>query len=195
MGHRSPRSFANWRSRIVIRRFVMPPYRAVSAIAGCLASFLEAGLAGPRADTWTKPSCNAKRRLSLPSSERRVTAPRGRSAGFAPPVRDGQAPVATEGLEADLRAGRVLAALPLGGVDQSGAPLHERGVVSLGDDLARPAVAVHVPRQDLVEQEVVGQRVAVELPRTQLGRRRLGDGVRRDRQRLAPRLRLLVAPP
>src|SRR5918998_6854191 len=57
------------------------------------------------------------------------------SAPLAPAVRDRQPTVAAKGLEADLGARWVLAALVLRLVHQSGHPVHQRGIEAHVDDL------------------------------------------------------------
>ncbi len=60
-------------------------------------------------------------------------------------------------------------------------------VVTGGQQLGRAQVLLDVVVEDRVEHLVVGQRVAVQLAWPQLGARRLGDGVLRDRRVFARR--------
>ena len=81
--------------------------------------------------------------------------------------------------------GRVLPALPLGACRPCAATRStSSGSKPVGDDARRrPRRRRRSASRIGVEQLVVGQRVGVELAGPQLGRRRLGDRVLRDRRR------------
>src|SRR5215212_10907676 len=89
----------------------------------------------------------------------------GGLATFAPAVGDGQPPVASEGLEADLGTGRVLAPLVLRAIDQPCHPVDERGIEAHRHDLGMPTIAFDVVVENVVEQLVRWQRVGVLLTR------------------------------
>src|SRR5439155_23813556 len=93
----------------------------------------------------------------------------------APAVGDGRSPVAPERLGAEPDAGRGLAALVLGAVDQGNGALHDVRVEAVRRQLLERAVLLHVGGEHLVELRVRRQRVLVELVVTELGARRTVD--------------------
>src|SRR4051794_35159562 len=113
---------------------------------------------------------------------------------LAPAAGDRQAAVAPEVLVADLRAWGVPATLPLRTVDQADDPFDLGRVEPCGDDVADALVTVDVALQDRVENLVVGQRVGVELSRSQFRRGRFADRRLGDRWPLATADGISIAP-
>src|SRR5690606_34901467 len=115
--------------------------------------------------------------------------------GLAPAVGDGQAAVAAERESGDLGARRVLAALPLGAVDERDDLVDDLRVEPAREELRAALGVLDVRVEHLVEQVVRRERVLVGLAGPQLRRRRLGDGRLGDRRDLAAVDREVVAPP
>src|SRR4051794_11363350 len=151
IAQRSPRSLAVCRSRMVIRRFTMPPYRLASVMTGL--------------PTRVTPRCTRTGQwwhaLAVP--------PRWCASHLSPARADGQPPVAAEVLRRDLRPGRVLAPLPLGEVDQPDHLVDDVGVVPGREQVGPAQVALDVVDEDGIEDLVRRQPVLVDLPRGQLG--------------------------
>src|SRR5918995_5677119 len=94
---------------------------------------------------------------------------------FAVAVGDGHATVAAKRAGGDLYAGRNLAALVLGPVDQTYGALHVLLVKAGGNDLAYPLILFDVGLEDRIEDLVRRQGVGVALVFSKLGRRLLGE--------------------
>ena len=92
----------------------------------------------------------------------------------SPPVavRDRHPAVAAERLAGDLDAGRLLAALVLGQVDEPDDAVDVLGRQAARDELLAAEVLLDVALEDRVEDRVGRQRVLVLLVGAQLGRRR-----------------------
>ena len=132
----------------------VPLVRRTSSRCGDCAARASAGFV--RDLLATRPSARAARR--------------GRLA--APAVRDRRAPVAAERLRAQPDAGRRLAALVLGPVDERHRPLHDVGGEAVRAQLLERAVLLDVRLEHPVEIRVRRQRVLVELVGAQLRARR-----------------------
>src|SRR5215210_6152380 len=115
----------------------------------------------PRAPPW----CHGAPRATLPLLPVRC------GALVPPAVGDRQPAVAPERAQRDLGTGWVLPSLVLGRVGQAEHLLDQLAVEAGGDQVRDAAVELHVVVQDLVEDVVGRQGVAVELPWPQLGRR------------------------
>jgi hypothetical protein len=90
----------------------------------------------------------------------------------APAVRDRRASVAPERLRAELHAGRGLAPLVLGPIDERERPLHDAGIEPVLEQLLARAVELDVRLEDAVERGIGRKRVLVELVGAELGARR-----------------------
>src|SRR6266446_9686683 len=101
-------------------------------------------------------------------------------------VDDGIAPLLADQTRGDLDAGRRLAALVLGGLEQTPHAIDGCDVMALGREILGPEVALDQPAQDGVEHGIGWQRVRVLLVGPQLGRRRLGDDALGDDLALRP---------
>jgi len=89
----------------------------------------------------------------------------GRRQDLPPAVRDRQATVASERLEADLRTRRELPPLVLRSVHEPEHLVHHGHGVTVADEIGETSVSLDVVIEDVVEHLVRGQAVAVLLAR------------------------------
>ena len=151
---------------------------------------LDAGLPAPPMSgaRGTRPERQTSgRRPSAPvRAQQRLVRLRGDLALIAEAVDDRIAAVAAEILAGHLHAGRGLAALVFGEVEQPLDLLDGLEIVPAGDDLGDAHLALDEAAQDVVEHVVGRQRILVLLVLAQLRGRRLREDVLRDDDAVRP---------